>query len=100
MRMCDDECVRVVGRNRDGREFLIELETPSGTVFDEVVDAVYAEGDETGTTVDFCRLELYAHLYTHLDGALDGGRIVTPVEIGLMREGDVHIYADDSDRSE
>lgn len=73
---------------------------PPGTVFDDLVDAVYAEGDETGTKVDFCRPELYAHLYTHLDDALDGGRIVTTVEIGLTREGDVRIYTDESDRSE
>lgn len=65
---------------------------PAGTAFDDLVDAIYAEGDATGTRIEFCRPELYAHLYTRLDEALDAGRVATSVEIGLTRDGDVRVH--------
>ena len=70
----------------------VRVTMPAGTVFDDLVDAIYAEGDATGTRIDFCRPELYAHLYTRLDEALDAGRLATDVEIGLTHEGDVRVH--------
>jgi hypothetical protein len=67
----------------------------AGTSFDDLVSRVYDAGDDAGVTVDYCRPELYAHLYGALDGSVSRNRVVTPVTVGLTREGEVKVFADE-----
>ncbi|HET7322771.1 MAG TPA: Tfx family DNA-binding protein [Halococcus sp.] len=64
-----------------------------GVGFDEVVERVYAAGDEAGINIDYCRPELYSHLYTHLAESFDNSKLVRPVEIGVTQDGDVNVYS-------
>jgi Tfx family DNA-binding protein len=66
----------------------------AGTEFDALVDRVYDRGDEAGVRVDYCRPELYAHLYGLLEDRTDANRLVAPVEVGLTADGEVRTFAD------
>lgn len=68
------------------------LEAPQGMVFEELVDAIYAKGDESGIKIDYCIPELYSHLYAHLQDSVEGSRLITDAEIGITRDGTVQIY--------
>lgn len=72
----------------------VRFTVDSGTSFDDVVDEIYRRGDEAGTKVDYCRPELYAHLYGLLDDTIDDNEIGRPLELGLSRDGDVKVFAD------
>lgn len=67
----------------------------AGTTFDDLVSEVYDRGDEAGVTVTHCRPELYAHLYGALDGAVSRNSLDVPVTVGLTREGEVRVFADE-----
>lgn len=71
----------------------VRIEMDAGSSFEDVVDAVYERGDEAGVQVDYCRPELYSHLYTHLEGEIDNNELLSDVEIGLTTDGDVKIAA-------
>jgi Tfx family DNA-binding protein len=64
-----------------------------GTSFDEVVDEIYRRGDEAGTKVDYCRPELYAHLYGLLEDDIEDNETGRPLELGLSRDGEVKVFA-------
>jgi hypothetical protein len=68
----------------------------AGTSFDDLVSRVYDVGDEAGVTVAHCRPELYAHLYGALDGSVSRNRVETSVTVGLTREGEVKVFADEA----
>ncbi|MFB6167229.1 MAG: Tfx family DNA-binding protein [Haloferacaceae archaeon] len=68
----------------------------AGTSFDDLVSRVYDAGDEAGVTVSYCRPELYAHLYGALDGSVSRNRLETAVTVGLTREGEVRVFADEA----
>lgn len=66
----------------------------AGTYFDDAVDAVYERGDEAGIKIDYCRPELYAHLYGLLEENTDDNTLVEPVRIGLTEDGEVKAFTD------
>lgn len=68
------------------------LRVEKGTPIGEIVDAIYAKGDECGIKIDFPHPELYSHLYTQLTDEFVDGQLVTAVEIGITREGRVRMH--------
>lgn len=62
------------------------------TYFDDVVDEVYARGDETGIKVAYSRPELYAHLYEVLEDHISENQLDRSVEVGLTKDGEVETY--------
>jgi Tfx family DNA-binding protein len=73
----------------------VQFSLPAGTSFDDLVTAVYDHGDEAGVKVDYCRPELYAHLYGLLAEVTDANRLTASVAVGLTEDGDVTVYADE-----
>lgn len=72
----------------------VQFTVDAGESFDELVTAVYDHGDAAGVKVDYCRPELYTHLYGLLTDVTAGNRLTRPVTIGLTDCGDVKVYAD------
>ncbi|MFB6129226.1 MAG: Tfx family DNA-binding protein [Salinigranum sp.] len=70
----------------------VQFTVEAGTYFDDVVDHVYARGDEAGIKVDYCRPELYAHLYGALEDCTDENQLAASVRVGLTPDGDVNVY--------
>lgn len=87
-----------VERARRTLELVRTLATPvrftveADTEFEELIDEIYARGNESGTKVDYCRPDLYTHLYGALEGHIDGNRITSPVEVGITGEGNVKVF--------
>jgi Tfx family DNA-binding protein len=72
-----------------------QFTVPAGTYFDDLVDRVYDHGDEAGIKVDYCRPELYAHLYALLEGETSANRLDSAVRIGLTEDGEVKVFTDE-----
>ena len=70
------------------------FDAPAGTDFDDLVDRVYARGDEAGISVAYCRPELYAHLYGLLEAHTNENRLDVDVQIGLTEGGEVKVYSE------
>lgn len=70
----------------------VRLTFERGNGFDEIVEEIYAAGDEAGVRIDYCRPELYSHLYTHLTESFDDSKLVQDVEVGLTRDGSVELH--------
>jgi Tfx family DNA-binding protein len=70
----------------------VRLTFERGNGFDEIVEGIYAAGDEAGVSIDYCRPELYSHLYTHLTESFDDSKLVRDVEVGLARDGSVELH--------
>ena len=68
----------------------------AGTSFDALVDAVYDHGDEAGIKIDYCRPELYAHLYGLLEERTTENRLHADATVGLTEGGDVKVFAAES----
>jgi Tfx family DNA-binding protein len=68
----------------------------TGTEFDTLVDRVYDHGDDAGIKIDYCRPELYAHLYGLLEDHATENRLDTAVDIGLTEDGGVNVFADEA----
>jgi len=73
----------------------VQFSVTAGASFDELVAAVYDHGDEAGVKIDYCRPELYAHLYGLLAEVTDANQLTATVTVGLTEDGDVTVYADD-----
>jgi Tfx family DNA-binding protein len=73
----------------------VRLTVEAGTTFDDLVDTVYARGDENGVKIAYCRPELYAHLFGHLESHTTRNRLATDVEVGLTRDGEVKVLVDE-----
>jgi hypothetical protein len=71
----------------------VRFTVEAGASFDDLVDAVYERGDEAGTKVDYCRPELYTHLFGALEPHTRRNRLETRVEVGLTRDGEVKLFA-------
>lgn len=69
-----------------------QFTVPTGTEFDTLVDRVYAEGDDAGIKIGYCRPELYAHLYGLLETVTQENRLTTDVTVGLATEGEVKVF--------
>ncbi len=72
----------------------VRFSAPAGTDFEELVDTVYSSGDSAGIKIDYCRPELYSHLYALLEDATNQNQLESPVEIGLTETGDVNVYSE------
>jgi Tfx family DNA-binding protein len=72
----------------------VQFTKPPETSFDELVDEVYDRGDNAGVKVDYCRPELYTHLYGRLEEHASQNHIDTAVTVGLTEDGDVRVYTD------
>jgi Tfx family DNA-binding protein len=70
----------------------VRFTVEAGCSFDDLVDRVYREGDAAGIAVDYCRPELYSHLFGQLDGQTRRNQLLVPVEVGLSRAGDVVLF--------
>jgi len=68
---------------------------PAGACFEDLVDRIYERGDEAGLKVEYCRPELYAHLYGALDDVADENMLAAEVTVGLTTDGDVKVFADE-----
>jgi hypothetical protein len=71
----------------------VRFTVAAGTSFDELVDAVYRRGDDAGTSVAYCRPELYTHLFGQLEPYTTRNRLETDIEVGLTRDGEVKVFA-------
>jgi Tfx family DNA-binding protein len=71
----------------------VRITVEAGTTFDDLVDIVYDRGDEAGTQIDYCRPELYAHLFGRLEGHTTRNRLDESVTLGVTREGEVTVFA-------
>ena len=69
------------------------IEQPAGAHLRDLVEAIYAAGDEAGVKVTFSDPELAAYLHVHLSDRLDGRRLTVPVELGITPDGGVVTYA-------
>jgi hypothetical protein len=66
-----------------------------GTSFDELVTDVYANGDEAGVKIAYCRPELYTHLYGALEGCTEQNELKERVVVGITNEGEVRVFTDE-----
>lgn len=71
-----------------------QFTVPSGTDFDQLIDRVYAHGDETGIKIGYCRPELYTHLYGALEESTEDNRLTSSVKVGLTEDGEVKVFTD------
>ena len=65
------------------------IEQDAGAHLRDVVDAIYAAGDEAGLKITFSDPELAAYLHVDLSDRLEGRRLTAPVEIGITPDGAV-----------
>jgi hypothetical protein len=72
----------------------VRFSVPAGTDFDDLVDTVFAEGNDAGVKLDYCRPELYSHLFASLEDLVEASRLVDPVDIGLTEDGEVTVFPD------
>lgn len=72
----------------------VRFSAPAGMNFEDLVDKVYTSGDSSGIKIDYCRPELYSHLFGLLEDATNQNQLDSPVEIGLTETGDVKVFTD------
>lgn len=72
------------------KTFQIDAETHFG----DVIERVYDEGDEADITIDYCRPELYSHLYGPLNNHTSGNKVRVDLEVGLTSDGEVFVFPD------
>lgn len=68
----------------------------AGASFDELVDRIYASGDETGIKIEYARPELYGRLYDDLEGHTEENVLETAVEVEIRNDGEVAVAPDTS----
>jgi hypothetical protein len=73
----------------------VRFPVPPGTSFDELVVDVYANGDEAGVKISYCRPELYAHLYGALEDRTDQNELKERVVVGITNEGEVRVFTEE-----
>lgn len=73
----------------------VRLTVEAGTTFDDLVDTVYARGDENGVKIAYCRPELYAHLFGQLESYTARNRLERGDEVGLTRDGEVKLLIEE-----
>lgn len=72
----------------------VRITVDPDTSFEQVVDEIYSTGDKTGTKIDYCRPELYAHLYGMMKEHADRNLIRDRLAVGITHDGDVKVYQD------
>ncbi|MDH5019635.1 Tfx family DNA-binding protein [Halobacterium rubrum] len=74
----------------------VRFTAPAGESFDDLVDEVYARGDDADVTVAYPRPELYSVLYEELSAHASQNRLETPVEVAVSADGDVTVHVEES----
>lgn len=69
------------------------LHIEQATPIDEIVDAIYTKGDACGIKIAYPHPELYSHIYTQLKDTFVDGELVTDIEIGITREGNIRTHS-------
>ena len=72
----------------------VQFTVAAGTCFEDIVDQIYAQGDDAGLKVDYCRPELYAHLYGLLGDVASENMLEEPIDVGLTSDGTVKVFAE------
>jgi len=72
----------------------VRFTVEAGSSFDELVSRVYAQGDESGVKVAYCRPELYTHLYGLLENVASANRLEAATTVGLTPDGEVEVFTD------
>jgi len=72
----------------------VQFTVPADTKFDDLVGIVYDRGDEAGVKVDYCRPELYSHLYNELEPYTIQNRLEATVTVGLTEDGQVDVFTE------
>jgi len=67
---------------------------PEGSYFEDVVDEIYDRGDEAGIKIDYCRPELYSHLFGLLEPHTSENRLDTSIRIGITEGGEVELFTE------
>lgn len=65
------------------------VEQDAGAHLRDIVDGIYAAGDEADVKITFSDPELAAYLHVDLSDRLEGRRLTGPVEIGITPDGGV-----------
>ncbi len=68
------------------------FEPSEGAHLRDLVEQIYAAGDDAGVKITYSDPELAAFLHVHLSDRLEGRRLTAPVEIGITEEGGVVTY--------
>ena len=76
----------------------VRFTAPAGESFDDLVDEVYARGDDAGVAVAHPRPKLYSVLYEELSAHASQNRLETPVEVAVSVDGDVTVHVEQSAR--
>lgn len=72
----------------------VRVPIAEGASLEEMIDAIYAKGNEAGVSIAHPRPELYAHLFADLTERVDDNRLLTDIEIGITNDGDVTVFED------
>lgn len=70
-------------------ECSVRFPVAAGVDLRELVDEVYAHGDDADLRIAHAEPELTTHLHELLDGLIEDRRLVESVEVGVTREGEV-----------
>lgn len=65
------------------------IEREAGAHLRDVVEGIYAAGDQAGVKITFSDPELAAYLHVDLSDRLEGRRLTDRVEIGITPDGGV-----------
>lgn len=71
---------------------IIEVDVAEGDDLRDVLDRVYAAGDDAGVTVEYTEPELSGYLLDALGDRIHGRRFTSAATIGIAPDGDVEPY--------
>jgi len=72
----------------------VQFSVAPGTSFEDLVASVYAQGDEAGIKIAYCRPELYTHLYSVLKECSNQNEVKTAIDVGISTDGEVRVFTE------
>lgn len=69
----------------------LQFSVSPGTSYDDLVEEIYRQGDDAGINIDYCRPELYSHLYGALENYTEQNELKEQVEVGIQNDGEVKV---------
>jgi len=72
----------------------VQFSVAPGTSFEDLVASVYAQGDEAGIKIAYCRPELYTHLYSVLEECSNQNEVKTAIDVGISTDGEVRVFTE------
>ena len=73
-------------------EAVVRFSVPAGTDLRDLVDRIYARGDDAGVRIAYTDPELVTRLHDLLEGRLEGRALTTEAEVGITGDGAVVAY--------